>query len=179
MIIIRGNMHKFDQSMKIWLRFGTGNNQRFINASELYNKCGLKLCTSLPAFHAFTGCDYNPSFYGKGKNRPPQLLVQNEKYQIALTDMADHEIFNEARKIVEDFVCKMYATRKNGLNKICSVDEARLQLFAMNYSMVASMETFKQKILKFDACMLPPCTRELEQHMLRTLYISNLWTNAT
>ncbi|KAG5863080.1 hypothetical protein JTB14_009671 [Gonioctena quinquepunctata] len=76
--------------------------------------------------------------------------------------MDDLGKFNETRKVVGDFLSKMYAARENGLKKICPVDEASLQSFTTKYSMLDDMDT-----------------RELEQHMLRTLYIQHSWANAT
>ena len=107
-----------------------------------------KICTALPGFHAFTGCDSNPSFYGKGKNKPFKLLAENDKYQEAFTDLADPEKFHAELGHIEDFVCKMYMTKSNGLKNIKTVDEARLQLFTGKYSMIDNMECFS------DACTL-------------------------
>lgn len=44
--------------------------------------------------------------------------------------------------------------------------------------MIDSSESFKQELLNFNACILPPCYRELQQHLLRTSYIGNMWSNA-
>lgn len=60
------------------------------------------------------------------------------------------------------------------------MDEARLQLFINNYGgVVEATDKFKKKLLNFDACLLPPCQRELHQHILRTSYIGHLWSNST
>lgn len=86
--------------------------------------------------------------------------------------------YRAAFEILEEFICKMYATRRNGLHTLKSVDEARLQLFINNYGTIEATEQFKKTLLNFDACTLPPCKRELEQHILRAAYIGNLWSNA-
>ncbi|GBP67596.1 hypothetical protein EVAR_98650_1 [Eumeta japonica] len=41
-----------------------------------------------------------------------------------------------------------------------------------------SEELLKKKIRLFDACNLPPSTRELLEHVKRTIYLSNVWRNA-
>lgn len=40
------------------------------------------------------------------------------------------------------------------------------------------METFKKQVASYDASNLPPCARELRQQILRTAYISNMWSNS-
>ena len=156
-----------------------GKSSKIYKCFAIYDSLSSKICAAQPGFHAFTGCDYNPSFYGKGKNKPFKLLAENDKYQEAFADLADPEKFHAALDHIQDFVCKIYMTKSNGLKNIKTVDEARLQLFTGNYSMIDNMECFKRKILKFDACTLPPCCRELQQHLLRTSYIAHTWRNAT
>lgn len=73
-IIMLGNMHAIHDDLKITMHIGSGNSQRFINSTKLYEKLGTDLCSVLPGFHALTGCDCNPTFYRKGKNKPLQLL---------------------------------------------------------------------------------------------------------
>lgn len=72
----------------------------------------------------------------------------------------------------------MYATQQNGLKHLKTVNEARLHLFIVNYGAAEITDKFKKKLLNFDGCMLPPCERELHQHVLRTSYIGNMWCNA-
>lgn len=84
LIILLGSMHKFD-ALEIWLNTANPKNkdQSCINCTELSNILGQNLCCSLPAFHAFTGCDYTAAFYRKGKVKPFEILEKNEKYQTA------------------------------------------------------------------------------------------------
>lgn len=69
LIIMLGNMNFIQSDLKISMHVGTGNYQRFINISNLYETLGPRLCSSLPGFHALTGCDFNPAFYRKGKKK--------------------------------------------------------------------------------------------------------------
>jgi len=58
-------MNHVVNNVKISLLFDSGNNRRYINANKLYAVLGKELCVALPAFHALTGCDFNPaSDYG-------------------------------------------------------------------------------------------------------------------
>ena len=74
LVILLGNMNFLKKNLKIWMHVGIGNSQKYISISKLYEKLGEKLCQALLAFHALTGCDFNPSFYRKGKKRPLTIL---------------------------------------------------------------------------------------------------------
>lgn len=66
-VILLGNMNHIRSNLKIHMLLGTGNSQGYINVTELYEAFGSSLRASLPGFHAFTGCDFNPAFYRRGK----------------------------------------------------------------------------------------------------------------
>ena len=74
----------------MWIHVDVGNAQRFFNVIELANKLGSKLCNALPASHVFMGCDYNPSFYRKSKNRPFTILNKFEKCMDAFDQRLVH-----------------------------------------------------------------------------------------
>lgn len=57
-----------------WILTGTGNKLRYVDVSNSYEQLGSSLCRSLPGYYAITGCDYNPAFFKKGKQR---LVTQN------------------------------------------------------------------------------------------------------
>lgn len=38
-------------------------------------------------------------------------------------------------------------------------------------------ENFKKELINYDACQFPPCKVELNQQILRALYVSNIWQN--
>ena len=172
-------MKKFDTSIKIWLQFGVGNNTRYIDVNSIYESLGASICDALPGFHAFTGCDFNPSFYRRGKRGPFNLLFSNKKYQEAFASIHDVSNIECNSEIIEDFLCKMYATKKNGLHKISNVNDARVQIFMNNYATISDEEVFKKKVITtFEACTIPPCKSELLQQIKRTVFITNMWCNA-
>ena len=110
---------------------------------QRYDSLGSQICTALPEFHAFTGCDYNPLFYGKGKDKPFKWLAENDEYQIGFADLVDPKKFHAALGLY--FVCNMYMTKSNDLKNITTVDEALLQLFTGNYSIVGNMGVLQAK----------------------------------
>lgn len=120
---------------KIWMQLGTGNNVRNVNMCAVFYDLGGKLCTSLAAFHAFTGCDFNPSFYRKAKTRPLQLLLKSPKFQEAFITMGEYtivtdpDVMNTAFDVIQDFVCLMYNVRV-----VSVVNEARCIIFDRIYT---------------------------------------------
>lgn len=82
-------MTHFSNESKIWLEFGTGIHRRFINVNAIYENLGQEICSGLPAFHAFTGCDFNPLFYKMGKKEPWILYRESKRFQEAFKDIQD------------------------------------------------------------------------------------------
>ena len=52
---------------ELWVAFGTGTHYRLIPAHKICAAIGLDKCLALPMFHAFTGCDTDSCFSGRGK----------------------------------------------------------------------------------------------------------------
>lgn len=69
-------MQFMNENVKGWLKVGVGINERYINVSKRHESLGPDLSRALPAFHAFTGCDFNPAYFKKGK-KPPFTILQN------------------------------------------------------------------------------------------------------
>ena len=135
-VIILTHMEKLSASQNIWILYGTGNNRRYINVNKIYNALGSVKCSGLTAFHVLTGCDFNPAFYNKGKKKPWTLYSGSEEFQQAFIALQNphSDNYESAFITLEDFVCKMYATAKNGVKKCSNVDEARLKIFASTYT---------------------------------------------
>ncbi|CAH2096461.1 unnamed protein product [Euphydryas editha] len=89
LIILLGNMHHRKSQSNIWIDCGVSNKRRIIDVNKLSNFLGDDLCKALPGFHAFTGCDYNPAFFRKGKQRPFKIMSQSQKYTKAFSDLGD------------------------------------------------------------------------------------------
>lgn len=161
LIIMLGNMEFVKSEIKIWMQIGLENNQRYINISKLYETLGKNLCLSLPAFHALTGCDFNPAFFRKGKKRSYDILQRSEKYMKAFADLGDFPNCNESvLPTLEEFVCRIY-----GSKQIKFINEMRLDLFSKAYKFTDNEDLFRINTKNFDASILPPCQSELHQHL--------------
>lgn len=100
-------MSHFAEGLKIWLQFGTGNHRRFISVNKLYEILGASICGGLPAFHAFTGCDFNPSFYRIGKKRPWVIYAGSLAVQKAFKDIQDPSCNDYRYLILYNFIFKL------------------------------------------------------------------------
>lgn len=174
LIIMLGNMKYIKSNLNISMHVGTGNNQKFINVTKLYDTLGPNLSSALPGFHAFTGCDFNSAFYRKGKKKPLQILRNSPKYIQALTDISNIPNCNldELLVTLEGYVCRLYA-----LTAVEDINVARVVTFTKAYgthddSNPLNLET------RIDGALFPPCKIELQQHILRTAYIAHLWSHA-
>lgn len=97
---------------------------RYIHINEMFDNLGPTLCAALPAFHSFTGCDYTPSFFKKGKIRPFEILKSSIEFQSVFSNFGKLcYIRVEDILKIEEFVCKLYKT------SAVTVNEARFEVF--------------------------------------------------
>ena len=116
-------------------------------------------------FHAFTGNDYVSAFFRKGKNKCWQLMISNEEYIKAFTELGDEwDVSAETFNVLEKFVCRLYQSRKREVNL------ARHELFLKKY-------TKENKVI--DLALLPPCYSTLSLHIDRASYVSCMWKKCT
>lgn len=173
-IILLGNMGLVHDRMKISMHVGTGNNHRFIDVNKLYKELGQDLCNALPAFHAFTGCDFNPAFFKKGKQKPFNILEKSQIYKKAFTDMSEnYDNLQEAFNVIEKFTCEVY-----GYKRITKINESRVASFMKKYKIMDTKDILRLDI-NFDASQLAPSQSELYEQFLRAVYISKLWKNSS
>lgn len=168
------NMEYLQATVEIWIDLGVSNARRYVDVSALYKKLGPKISKALPALHAFTGCDFNPALYRRGKKKPLQFLMNSEIFQKAFQDLGskEHNV-QESFNIIQTFTCQLY-----GLKKLKDVNEARIVIFNKTYKVKNKSQPFSLSVRNYDACNLPPCQSELLQQVLRTRFIACLWSNA-
>ncbi|GFW70277.1 hypothetical protein TNCV_5131031 [Trichonephila clavipes] len=112
LIIMIGNMKNLKNSnSNIWMLNGTGNNERYIDITKIYTELGELLAKSLIGFHAFTGCDFNPAFFNKGKKRPFSVL-KNTIFQEAFATIGDENLtegqLQDLFNVIQQFTCQLY-----------------------------------------------------------------------
>ena len=118
------NRIKLDE---LWVALGTGSNFRYIPIHELASTMDSRICTTLPVFHALTGCDTISPFGGRGK----KIAWSTWKVYPEATDafeellLMQDEISNHAMSVLERFV----ALLNDRTNDNMRVNDARKQLF--------------------------------------------------
>ena len=131
LVIAMGCKQFSDTSLKLWLEVGTQskNTIRYISIDQACEKFCSSLCNTLPAFHAFTGCDYTASFKRKGKVAPFKLLEKSTEAREVFTEMGTEISLNSSiLESVEKFLCLLYAEKK-----CSSIYDVRLQIFLEKY----------------------------------------------
>lgn len=174
LIIMLANMGNIAEDIQICMEVGVGKNQRFINVTQLHKALGVNLSAALPAFHAFTGCDYNPAFFKKGKKRPFSIMEKSEEFtecfiQLSQPSEKRLDFFDK----IQEFLCNVY-----GLKRLKCINEARVALFQKTYKFLDNDNSFRLPKKGIDGSSLPPCKTELYNHFLRTCYISEIWAHA-
>ena len=111
---------------ELWFRTGTKDRHRLIPVHDIALALGEKMCSSLPGFHAITGCDSTSSLAGIGKKKAWDSLRRSCDHQDSLSLLGEEQELNvtTAGKC-EAYVCSLYTTSK----KTSTADELRYLMF--------------------------------------------------
>ncbi|CAB4014755.1 Hypothetical predicted protein [Paramuricea clavata] len=109
----------------LFLYTGSGEHSRILSLDVISSSIPPELSSALPGLHAFTGCDYTSSFFGKGKAKALKLARSNEHFlqafsEFGSTEEADHK----AVTTLDKFTCSLF-----GDSKAQTVNDARYNLF--------------------------------------------------
>ena len=174
-----GNVHKLKEGIQLYIEAGViaDNSLRYIDINKIGKDLGPQLSKSIPAFHAFTGCDQNPAFSRRGKKGPFGVLKNDVQYQNAFASLGSSEIVDdEAIFNLEKFTCAIYPKRGKRV-AASSVNEARLSAFLNEFK--PSKKNPLSGIKGIDGSNMPPCHSVLLQQINRTNYICSFWNKAT
>lgn len=121
-------------------------------------------CLALIGLHAFSGNDYNSSFFRKGKEKHWNLMRKNSKFMTAFQTLGSSlQLSDTILEDLEEFVCHLYGWKVKNLN------EARWKAFR-------SKVNKEHKVT--DIALLPPCRQVFHYHTERSNYISYVWKNS-
>lgn len=73
-IIMLSNFKYRKENVEVLIDLSTSKKKMHLNINEIYKNLGDNLARALTVCHIFTGNDYNPSFYRKGKKKTFQYL---------------------------------------------------------------------------------------------------------
>ena len=146
-------LSEVNDKLDLWVAFGTWNNFQYIAAHEIATKLGPEVSKTLPVFHAFTGCDTESCFGGRGKKTALEAWKSYPDVTVTFLALAHKplEVSSRCVEHLERFVVLMY----DRTSSKTSVNDARKQLFA-------------QKGRALDA--IPPTRAALVEHAKRAAY---------
>ena len=112
LIILLANVQKLSQSY-LWFDRGLGsdNSRNYVDISKLFKE--LDNVKGLPGIYAYTGIDYLPALYRKGKVRPLLLMTKKQKFVDAFVALGNLDLSEHIIADFEEFTCHMYGYPKN------------------------------------------------------------------
>lgn len=111
--------HEVYPEADIFIAFGTGKNFRYYHINTVCGNLGRDKSRSLPAFHAFTGCDTTSSFFGKTKKSAWEAWNSFPGVNEAFLHIVHNpfELVDFESKVLEHFTVILYDTPWNLLMK--------------------------------------------------------------
>ena len=156
-IIVLFILHEFD-GITILIDNGVGKSRKIIDMSTSL-LCQQKR-KALAAVHAFSGNDYVSSFFRKGKKVMWKLVLQNDKFLDAFSQLGlFNSVTDEVSNCLEKFMCALYSYKNE-----TTVNNVRVKMFQMKGIS--------------DLALLPPCKDNLKLHISRANYVANMYLNA-
>ena len=111
---------------ELWFRTGMKDRHRLIPVHDIAHALGEKMCSSLPGFHAITGCDSTSSLAGIGKKKAWDSLCRSTDHQDSLSLLGEEqELDITTAGKCEAYVCSLYTASK----KTSTADELRYLMF--------------------------------------------------
>jgi len=146
---------------ELWFRTGVKNKLRYIQVHSIVNSLGPELCTTLPAYHALTGCDSTSSLSGIGKKSSFGILRKSPEHQKGLQNLGQTPSVTETTNSdCEKFICNLYTSVQHA-GTTC--DMVRYWLFC-------------QKKQRNEG--LPPTSDSMSLHIKRANYQTLVWRRA-
>ena len=163
-------IHYYSEIMcSVLFETGTGDKRQMIDVGNVYSKIGHESAKALLGIHATTGCDSTSAFVRKGKVKPFQLMLKNTETVAAYAQMGQwDDLPDNMETIIEGHLCQLYGAKDGSTN----INSIRYKKFIESYSpknALIDCNTGK------DVTLLPPCHRELVQHLKRANYQCRIW----
>ena len=170
-IILVTNAHHFTKS-QLWYDAGQAynNTREYLDIKAFANH--IKETRSLAGSYAFVGLDYSPSFFGKGKIRPMELIRKTERFNECFQLFGEQGLNDKMVETVEELVCCMY-----GYKKQHSINHVRYLLFQEKAKPKANKGPL-DSIKSIDPVRFPPCQKVLLQQIKRGWFVANLYKTA-
>ena len=90
---------------------GSDNSRNYVDISKLFKE--LDTVKALPGIYAYTGIDYLPALYRKGKVRPLLLMTKKQKFVDAFVALGNLDLSEHIIADFEEFTYHMYGYPNN------------------------------------------------------------------
>ena len=157
-VVVLAVVMSIRRNIQIYVSFGTGNNHKYYDATDLGRKLGTERCRALLLFHSYSGCDTTSYFRGQGKKsfwNAWESFPEVTPVLIKLTETTS-EPNEDDLKILERYVALVYDKNTD----LSEINEVRQHLFA------TKMRTVEN---------IPPTQAALKYHLLRSLHQARTW----
>ena len=135
-------------------RTGTQHRTRYLDLTAI--GLGQEVCSALPGYHAFSGCDSTSAFTGRGKVSGFKLLKEDELFRSTMASIGQSfDISAQHLAKGEQAICTLYGMRQRS-----SVNDVRYRMFGTQTT---------------DPCRLPPCQSAAQNHLRRANYQAAIW----
>ena len=117
-IILLANVQKLSQS-HLWFDRGLGsdNSRNYVDISKLFKE--LDNVKALPGIYAYTGIDYLPALYRKGKVRPLLLMTKKQKFVDAFVALGNLDLQNISSLILKNLPVTCMVTQRINALMMC------------------------------------------------------------
>ena len=153
-----GNCHWIDDNKVLHLIWGSGTSRKIIDLNQLGNDVGWDIINTLPAYHAFTGCDTTSDVGSKAAI----FKLSSEDYSI-LKSFGAQILSPEIIKSVEEILVKV--VRPNSAKSTFD-DELRL----------VEYNTYRKT---FNVTKCPCTSAAVKMHIRWACFQTSRWLNAT
>ena len=164
LIIMLSNIQKFSQS-HVWLDMGLdyNNSRTFIDVKGTADK--LNFIQALPGIYTFTGYNYTPALFRKGKKHPTEIMLKSVPFINTFNKMGEEDLSDKDIDEIESSTCSMF-----GYSKLTSINEARYLHFK---SKCKPKEAAKPLdcLKNVDPYLFPSCKQVLMQQIKRSWFI--------
>ena len=171
LVILIHHVHRMKTNVRIETGTAGRSDRRYVDVTAIADSMGPKMCAALPAFHAYTGCDYTAAFIRKGKKRPFALLEKDHQAQTAF-----EQLCTEPQSVAEDtlfnFTAAIYSSKKT-----TQLNEHRFRVFEKAYE-PKDIEKPLEKLKGVDSSSIPPCESEVKMKIARTAFVARYWHTA-
>ena len=112
LIILLANIHHL-QNSQLWYDAGNNydNSREYVDVNLLAEKINFR--TALSGAYGVLGNDYTPAFFGRGKVKPLELVIKNQKFIDVLASLGEDELTEGVTAVIEEFVCWNTVTSVN------------------------------------------------------------------